>query len=189
MKTRTLVLFAALAFLSFCAHSNSAPEASSPESSEIKSDTASSLELKSSTSASENPATQNESQESLDSIGSSNPSSEASPNAKAGAEIWKDSNFRFESEFNGVSWDLTAVGTLPNSCYQFSHLDIVQKKSNEFIVTPYAVIRQSSMCLMVLKPVRVKLDLKTTLKSGGKYRFYIVKGQDTRTQIEVKIPK
>lgn len=116
------------------------------------------------------------------------PSSLFSSTPLPGAQLWKDSNLRIESAFTGSTWQLSVVGNLPNSCYQFSHLDIQKTKDTEYLITPYAVIKGASMCLMVMKPVMIPLTLKETLREGQIYRFLITKGYESHTLIEVKIP-
>jgi hypothetical protein len=110
-------------------------------------------------------------------------------NAKPKAEFWPNSNLRIESAFVDGKWELSAVGTLPNSCYKFSHLEIRKLKQFEFQIIPYAVITHGAMCLMVITPLVVKLDLKEAIVPEKTHRFFIKTGPASHSAIEVKIPK
>lgn len=110
-------------------------------------------------------------------------------NAKPKAEFWPNSNLRIESALVEGKWELSAVGVLPNSCYKFSHLEVRKLKQFEYQIVPHAVINHGAMCLMVITPLVVKLDLKDAIVPEKSHRFFIKSGPTSHTVAEVKIPK
>jgi len=84
--------------------------------------------------------------------------------------------------------ELYLVGTLANSCMNFSHAELTQSTPNEIRLKAYIQRRTKKMCLMYIKALRLKLELHEWVKPGNPTKILIWSNGETYSENLVNIP-